>query len=366
MRRISLHFINECYGLKSAVLSTHKLVDATNHCASNIANSLSAVLNECNLFNKVVTIVTDNDASMKEKCELMKMKHLPCVSHTFNLLVQDLLKIDSIVPLLAKCKRIVSLFKSSSIATKKLKNAQTSKSRYGLIQEVPTRWNSAYYMIQRIILVNDSLSALLLNSTKDPRPLSADEMFVLVEICQVLAQFHEATVQISTNKTLSISVIIPLIYELHQKSCKVYSQVISHPALDICEAVKKRLPERFSHYETRTVTRIATLLDPRFKKDGFLFTSNSEKAAKALQLELFSSLSRVLSTPDISTPPNTPQEKRNSFFTFLETKISNKVHSNIRMLLRTYFEGPNEPEDKDPLAYWMANSESLKPITKLF
>ncbi|XP_043862629.1 E3 SUMO-protein ligase ZBED1-like [Drosophila santomea] len=35
------------------------------------------------------------------------------------------------------------------------------------------------------------------------------------------------------------------------------------------------------------------------------------------------------------------------------------------MILRTYFERPNEPADKDPLVYWMANGETLKPITRL-
>lgn len=173
-------------------MSTQKLVDATNHCAGNIANSLSAVLNEWNLLNKVVTIVTDNDAYMKKACELMKIKHLPCVSHAINLLVHDLLKIDSMVPLLGKGKRIVSFFKSSSIATEKLKNAQTSERCYALIQEVPTRFNSAYCTIQRIILVNDSISAVLfLFTSKSEQAAKALEMELFSSLSRVPSTRNE-------------------------------------------------------------------------------------------------------------------------------------------------------------------------------
>lgn len=139
---VTCHFVTECFKLKSAVLSTQRLANPTNHTAANIADSLKAVFDEWVVFAKVVTIVTDNDVTMKKACELLKIKNLPCVAHTINLLIQDILKSLSIMPLISKCKQIVSFFKSSTIATEKLKKAQGVDQPYGLIQEVPTRWNS--------------------------------------------------------------------------------------------------------------------------------------------------------------------------------------------------------------------------------
>jgi len=36
------------------------------------------------------------------------------------------------------------------------------------------------------------------------------------------------------------------------------------------DAIDGRFAERFAPYESRTVTRIATIIDPKFKKPGFL------------------------------------------------------------------------------------------------
>lgn len=70
-------------------------------------------------------------------------------------------EIPQISEIIKKCKEIVSFFKSSCIANEKFKEEQTrlwkgtteeGKTAYKLLQSVPTRWNSVYYMIQRILL----------------------------------------------------------------------------------------------------------------------------------------------------------------------------------------------------------------------
>jgi len=45
----------------------------------------------------------------------------------------------------------------------------------------------------------------------------------------------------------------------------------SKAAQDAHDLIKIRIKERFYHYKSRTVPRIATLLDPRFKKEGFFY-----------------------------------------------------------------------------------------------
>jgi len=113
---ITCHFVSNNFKLESEILAKRQLLDSTNHTASNIAETMKAVLEDWGVTNKVVCIVTDNDATMVKAFRLLQYKHLPCVPHTINLLVQDILKIPSIDDILTKCKTIVAFFKRSQVA----------------------------------------------------------------------------------------------------------------------------------------------------------------------------------------------------------------------------------------------------------
>ena len=115
--------------------------------------------------------------------------------------------------------------------------------------------------------------------------------------------------------------------------------------------IQTRLPERFSSYEARTASRIATILDPRFKKDGFNSPSNAEQA---LEEEVYTYLSK----PSPAVPPTSSEiplkeKATNEKFTFLKSKLLNKAKSpksDTFITLRQYLQKPNRSED--PLEYW--------------
>jgi len=67
-------------------------LDATNHSAQNIADTLQEVLASWDLLEKTVCVVTNNASSMIKACELLKIRNIPCFAHTLNLVVQDGLK----------------------------------------------------------------------------------------------------------------------------------------------------------------------------------------------------------------------------------------------------------------------------------
>ncbi|XP_044317154.1 E3 SUMO-protein ligase ZBED1-like [Drosophila rhopaloa] len=359
---ITCHFISNNFKLESAILSTQHLLTPTNHTAANIAETIKSVLDDWAIAQKVVCLVSDNDASMKKACVSLKYKHLPCVAHTINLLVQDILKQPILEEILSKCKTVVSFFKRSSTAYAKFKAAQKTETPYGLVQEMPTRWNSVYEMIKRVILTNEYISVVLAVSHNAPSPLSAEEINVLKEISILLAPCADATLSVSTNTNVSISLIIPVICELFHKVNGFDFKTIE--GIAAADYMKIRLRERLFAYETRTIPRIATILDPRFKKQGFLAQSNSEEAAKALQEELNSVMT---TTPRPQPAPPTEEPTR---FSFLKTKMETTVQSlraDSIILLRQHLEKGNQPEKCDPLAYWeMSTDEPFKKISKKF
>lgn len=75
----------------------------------------------------------------------------------------------------------MAFFKSSTIAYEKFKKSQGVANPYGLIQEVATRWSSAFQMLERIILTNEHISSTLLGIPKAPQPLFADEISTIKE-----------------------------------------------------------------------------------------------------------------------------------------------------------------------------------------
>lgn len=129
------------------------LID-TDHSSQNVAETLKSVLNEWNVLEKTSTIVTDNAAVM-----------IKCI--------------------IAKCKKIVTYFKSSPIAYAKLKEAQEPEKSYSLIQEMSTRWNCSFAMIKRMLMLKDFVSSVLLRTSKALTPLAADDIAILKDLLKL-------------------------------------------------------------------------------------------------------------------------------------------------------------------------------------
>lgn len=150
-------------------------------------------------LERVRLVITDGGANIKAavKAVFGPMKHLTCISHTVNNIGQKVIgntappppseveltqvpvdpeeeqeqerteeEIDmeelnaapgSIREVLVKVKKIVRFFRQSEVATAKLTELQMSEQglKEGqclkLIQEVKTRWNSCYDMLERFV-----------------------------------------------------------------------------------------------------------------------------------------------------------------------------------------------------------------------
>ncbi|XP_046868341.1 uncharacterized protein LOC124460792 [Drosophila willistoni] len=115
----------------------------------------------------------------------------------------------------------------------------------------------------------------------------------------------EAKADGKPNKRVTISIVNPLICELHKRLNEIQC-LEQQDAMAALNYVKERLPTRLFQYETSTITRIATIIDPRFKKDGFLSALNAEQASKAVEEELSIEISKLKQTPQPTPPTTTP------------------------------------------------------------
>lgn len=123
----------------------------------------------------------------------------------------------------------------------------------------------------------------------------------------------------------------------------------------LIESVKKRL----FPYEARSVTKLATLLDPRFKKEGFRSPDNACAGVALLEQDMYGILRRrqeTEKTTEVQVQNHTSaSEEKGSLFDFLEERNESKTKSltaDVIITKRQYLERANSGHDADPLLFW--------------
>lgn len=116
---ITGHYIDKNFVLQSVLLECKVL--EKRHTAINLADELQNVVQDWNVADRILLIVSDSGANIKSAITMLQWKHFSCFAHTLNLAVQKVLGTPALVNLLNKVKAIVSYFERSNLAWNKLK-----------------------------------------------------------------------------------------------------------------------------------------------------------------------------------------------------------------------------------------------------
>ena len=120
---------------------------------ANFAEELEAILDEWKLDKHgLCAVTTDNCSNIVCATRILDGIRMPCFSHTLQLAIEEVVKIPVVSKALARCRCLVSLFNHSAKSTYMLKQKQShlQHKQLALVQDVVTRWNSAYYMAGRM------------------------------------------------------------------------------------------------------------------------------------------------------------------------------------------------------------------------
>lgn len=182
--------------------------------------------------------------------------------------------------IITKVKRIVTFFKESVVASDDLRKSTTKETK--LIQEVKTRWNSKYYMLQRFLSLRREINSVLDNHRSAPNTVTAAEAEFLEECLVLLSPLEVATKELCAKNYVTISKVIPMINCINKKYENVF------PTYDITRHLKAKIMSElikgFGSVEDVTILAIATVLNPRFKKIHFnnpIFCSRAVSAIKS-------------------------------------------------------------------------------------
>uniref|UniRef100_A0A6P7F9Q3 Zinc finger BED domain-containing protein 4-like n=1 Tax=Diabrotica virgifera virgifera TaxID=50390 RepID=A0A6P7F9Q3_DIAVI len=179
---VTAHYIDEHSKLCSSTLGCIQYNER--HSAENMFNFLKNIMKEWQISHKIAAVVSDNAPNILLTVKMGNWTSVGCFAHSLNLVVQKSKR--TISDTLAKVKSIVEYFKRSTQGLRKLQDAQRQMKLplLKLKQEVSTRWNSSFEMLDRILKIKDAIittTALLRNDLsmqQDDWDIIEEEVFL--------------------------------------------------------------------------------------------------------------------------------------------------------------------------------------------
>lgn len=261
MLSLTAQWINENFELKQAVLHSQEF--SGSHTAAALAGAFNNMLESWNIpKDRVHVILRDNAQNMAKGMKDAGLPSLGCMAHSLQLVVKEgLLSQRAIRDILAMGRRIVGHFKHSPLSYSRLQDIQKQLGQplHRLQQDVETRWNSSFYMLQSLL----EQKCVLLSYAADydlPCTYSASQWKLMENIVSLLTPFEELTRDISSS-TASAADVIPAIMALTRllETSAETDQGVKTAKETLLEALRKR----FSLIESEPLYVLATVLDPR-------------------------------------------------------------------------------------------------------
>ena len=314
-----------------------------------------------------------------------------CLSHSLQLVIKsDLFRLPSVEKLIEKVKKVVSFANHSDKFYAEFRRQQRLQMEEGkqlnLIQDVITRWNSTFYMLERFLALKNPLISSMANSDDyDVKVDFTNENWkLLAKVVKILKCFEEATKRLS-NKSASISLTIPIV-TIIMKQMEALKNDFGVKTLK--RDLHNAMEVRFGDIEEDDKYTLSTFLDPRFK--GLLFRKKEtlprvkEKIVHLLEkgLEDFN-LESNQNMEDVETVTNfhAMEEDAKPKGTF-ESTMAKIIQQNMEeqekspnfeaiQFVEEYMKSKvidSEDEKKsfdEVLEFWKAKASSMKPIDKV-
>lgn len=185
------------------------------HTGNAIAEVLSTILQAWQIEEKVHITIADNAANMRKAMQEAGMLYQPCFIHSIQLVITESLKSQrSVLDVMGVARKIVGHFSHSQLACDKLKviQEQLNIPVKKLIQDVETRWNSSYYMLERLLEQKRAIN-LYIADNAGLTDLTFSQWELVNNLVTLLKPFEEITKLASAEDSI-ISEVIPLVSTL--------------------------------------------------------------------------------------------------------------------------------------------------------
>ncbi|XP_015794375.1 zinc finger BED domain-containing protein 1-like [Tetranychus urticae] len=350
---LTIHFIDNYVPIKLCLAAKEF---PHNHSAQNISTLIKDILDQFEIDIEIIfATVTDSAANMKLAMKDISANHIGCVAHKLNLVVTDSLEFDrDLVNLIVKIRTIVTYFKQSNKASLALIEEQKKDGVDQLLklkQDVLTRWNSTYIMIERMLKLRNYVSLSLRKLLREDLDLDYREIEQLNDVMLLLKPFYQMTLDMSGENYVTISRVIPLVTMVFNLLNTI--QTTTYIGATLKAKLVSNLEERFANIERNHLFAFSTILDPRFKLIDFRSPGDSALAVSKLNREL-----KEVNLTQVIVPE--PESELNlwSLHNNLVSRITT-VDSSLNSSLKHYLELKNIDLKDDPLDFWKRYKENF-------
>lgn len=271
---LTAHWVTDDFSLEHAVLCVRFFPGS--HTGEKICEIISQVLDEYEInITKVHLFLRDSGANIKKAAKLLTVDHEACFIHSLQLVILDSIKCQrNVLDLIATGRKIVTHLNHSSSARAKLERIQEEINlpKHRLVQDVQTRWNSTFYLIERLCEQKMAVNLLAAETETDSvRSLTQNQWQLAESLLRVLKPFEEITREFSSVHSI-ISDVIPTLSALK----KYISQCGVYGLGTLKDTLLSNLNTRFFTTENKFLSvldnphfYLATFLDPRYKSAFF-------------------------------------------------------------------------------------------------
>lgn len=295
------------------------------HTMDNLRIQLHSILSKYSIVNKVFAVTSDGaiKSLFDMPDEIMIVDQIGehwiwCQGHVLNLVSQKALKHESVRSDVDKIRNLVHFFRRPK-AKQFLHDSQVQMGSSRVLEcilDVPTRWNSTLYMIERILRLDAAISIVAglmkkavsdgdetvkaLFTTFQSLILSADQQKIMNELVQLLQPLEAATRWFSGEEYVTISLIYPVLHMTKTTLANLRNGLQTDCAKCLCDLLLLEFEERVPPEKITLLQCICCLLDPRFK--------NLELPQTAAAIAFFKNHLEVDHQPNISGADSTRHE----------------------------------------------------------
>ena len=370
---VTAHFISDDWKFCSWVLLTREMGER--HTGINISERLLGAAKEWGITDEHVSgLVRDNAANAVLGADLTGWPHFGCAAHTLQLSVNGGLAHPTTDKAIATARKLVSHFKHSVVATTALKEKQEQLNikQHHLIQDVSTRWNSTFFMIDRLVEQRVAIYAVLHDATvsKDQYQhldLKEDQWVLLEQLTKVLEPLQMATTVFSYEVNTSSSIIYPVLHGLIRNHLKINDKDV--PAVKhFKNQVSQDLTERFEideEYTASSIPFLCTAVDPRYSSLKFATSEQRSTAHEAILQHLKESHFQSSATEENEGEASEAATQKKTALEILLGDISSKSSALTPEVELESFAKEVEGSDTNPLVWWKTNQGRYPHLSKL-
>ena len=370
---VTAHYITSDWKLESKILQTCEMPEM--HTALNIAERLRDSIKEWKIDEeRVSAIVHDNASNITLAVQNLGWQSVPCFAHTLQLAVNKGLEVSQINKLASVGRKIVGHFKHSSLAMTALreKQKQLSVPQHHLIQDVATRWNSTYFMLERLHEQRWAIYAVLYDEQGTQSQykhlyLKEDQWKLIEQLCTALKPLQVATTALCEAEIVSIALVYPVINGLLKKHLSAKPDDLA-PIKAFKELVTQEIKCHFIPDSLEIVDKpalLAAAVDLHYHQLKFMSERQRPLVYAALKDKVDELTDQDVESPQASE--TIPQKTKDNAVTALSYILENDARESI--------EGQEETDDflriqplssdENCLQWWKKNAERFPTIAKV-